>query len=421
MTDVVFLLIGIALGGFVGWLTGRSKQDIGLSLAQSQFQNTQQELQKTQQLLEKERLLTLEQTRQIASLEADYRNLEDQLQHQKEELTLQFKSLANDLLEEKSKRFTEQNRLQIDQILSPLSQKIQQFEQKVDTTYREELRDKASLLSEVKRLHDLSLRLSDEAQHLTKALKGDTKQQGNWGEVILEKVLERSGLTNGVEYRTQVVSRGIAGDLIKPDVIVYLPDNKHLVIDAKVSLLAYEQFVNAEDDTNRQQAIRAHLASVRAHVRILADKDYYAADNLISPDFTMLFMPIEAAFSSAIQHDAELFNFAWDKRIVLVSPTTLLATLRTVSSIWKFEKQSKNAIEIARLGGEMYDKFEGFVKDLQKIGDTLKGSQSAYDEAVKKLAEGRGNLIKTAEKLKNLGARATKDLPKAWIEKGEEE
>ena len=419
--SILLLLIGGAVGVVIGWLSGRSKQGLGLSIAQNQLQAAQQELQKTQSLLDKERQLTIEQTRQIASLEADYRNLEDQLLHQKDELSLQFKNLANDLLEEKSKRFTEQNRVQIDQILAPLSQKIQQFEQKVDTTYKEELRDKASLLSEVKKLYDLSTRLSDDAQNLTKALKGDTKQQGNWGEVILEKVLERSGLTKDIEYRTQLLTRNQTGDIIKPDVVVYLPDNKHLVVDAKVSLVAYEQFVNAEDEILKTQALRSHLASVRSHVRLLSDKNYYSGDTLISPDFTMLFMPIESAFSVAIQADAELFNLAWEKRIILVSPTTLLATLRTVASIWKFEKQSKNALEIARLSGEMYDKFEGFVKDLQKIGDTIKGSQTAYDEAVKKLAEGRGNLIRTSEKLKSLGARATKDLPKNWLERSEDE
>lgn len=419
--SILFLLIGGAVGAVIGWLSGRSKQGLGLGIVQNQLQAAQQELQKTQSLLDKERQLTIEQTRQIASLEADYRNLEDQLLHQKDELSVQFKNLANDLLEEKSKRFTEQNRVQIDQILAPLSQKIQQFEQKVDTTYKEELRDKASLLSEVKKLYDLSTRLSDDAQNLTKALKGDTKQQGNWGEVILEKVLERSGLTKDVEYRTQLVTRNQTGDIIKPDVVVYLPDNKHLVVDAKVSLVAYEQFVNTEDETLKTQALRSHLASVRSHVRLLSDKNYYSGDTLISPDFTMLFMPIESAFSVAIQADAELFNLAWEKRIILVSPTTLLATLRTVASIWKFEKQSKNALEIARLSGEMYDKFEGFVKDLQKIGDSLKGSQTAYDEAVKKLAEGRGNLIRTSEKLKSLGARATKDLPKNWLERSEDE
>lgn len=419
--SILFLLIGGAVGAVIGWLSGRSKQGLGLGIVQNQLQAAQQELQKTQSLLDKERQLTIEQTRQIASLEADYRNLEDQLLHQKDELSVQFKNLANDLLEEKSKRFTEQNRVQIDQILAPLSQKIQQFEQKVDTTYKEELRDKASLLSEVKKLYDLSTRLSDDAQNLTKALKGDTKQQGNWGEVILEKVLERSGLTKDVEYRTQLVTRNQTGDIIKPDVVVYLPDNKHLVVDAKVSLVAYEQFVNTEDETLKTQALRSHLASVRSHVRLLSDKNYYSGDTLISPDFTMLFMPIESAFSVAIQADTELFNLAWEKRIILVSPTTLLATLRTVASIWKFEKQSKNALEIARLSGEMYDKFEGFVKDLQKIGDSLKGSQTAYDEAVKKLAEGRGNLIRTSEKLKSLGARATKDLPKNWLERSEDE
>ena len=419
--SILFLLIGGAVGVIIGWLSGRSKQGLGLGIVQNQLQAAQQELQKTQSLLDKERQLTIEQTRQIASLEADYRNLEDQLLHQKDELSVQFKNLANDLLEEKSKRFTEQNRVQIDQILAPLSQKIQQFEQKVDTTYKEELRDKASLLSEVKKLYDLSTRLSDDAQNLTKALKGDTKQQGNWGEVILEKVLERSGLTKDVEYRTQLVTRNQTGDIIKPDVVVYLPDNKHLVVDAKVSLVAYEQFVNADDEALKTQALRSHLASVRSHVRLLSDKNYYSGDTLISPDFTMLFMPIESAFSVAIQADTELFNLAWEKRIILVSPTTLLATLRTVASIWKFEKQSKNALEIARLSGEMYDKFEGFVVDLVKIGKKMDEAKVEYQGAMNKLVEGKGNLINSVEKLKKMGAKAKKSLPENIIMRSEKE
>lgn len=391
-----------------------------LRVAEHSFQSLQNEASQLRSTLEKERQNTLDLNRQLAALEADYRNLEDKLHFQQEELSSQFRHLANDLLEEKSRRFTEQNQLNLNQLLHPLGEKIQAFERKIDETYKEELRDKVSLLAEVRKLHDLSQRLSQDADNLAKALKGDTKQQGNWGEVILEKVLERSGLVKGAEYNTQVLTQNVDNALIRPDVVIYLPDNKHLIVDAKVSLLAYERCMGCDDELERSKYLTAHLSSVRSHIRILAEKKYETAQGLITPDFVLLFMPIEPAFSLAIQSDAELFNFAWERRIVLVSPTTLLATLRTVSSIWKFEKQSKNSLEIARLSGELYDKFEGFIRDLQKVGDTLKSSQNAYDEAVKKLSEGKGNMLRTAEKIRALGARSTKEIPKSWIDQAEE-
>lgn len=420
MQELPFLLIGLLVGGVATWLVARSQGGTQVKIIENNLSVANENLKKVQEELAKERASNLEQAKLIATLEADYRNLEDQIAHQKEEFTTQFRNLANDILEEKSRRFTEQNRENIDQILQPLGEKIKNFEKKVEDTYREELRDKAGLLVEIRKLHDLSSRISNDATNLARALKGDTKKQGNWGEVILEKILERSGLTRDIEYRTQVVTRNQTGELIKPDLIVNLPDGKHLVIDSKVSLVAYEQFVNADEDLNKEHLLAAHLVSVRNHVRQLSEKVYYSAEILTSPDFTLLFMPIESAFSLAIQGDAELFNFAWDKRIVIVSPTTLLATLRTVASVWKMEKQSKNAIEIARLSGEMYDKFEGFVQDLSKIGKQLKDSQDTYAAAMNKLTDGRGNLIRTAEKIKALGARATKDLPKNWLDKVDE-
>ncbi len=420
MSDFLFLITGLLIGAVATWMATKGQKGSQLRVAEHSFQSLQNEASQLRSTLEKERQNTLDLNRQLAALEADYRNLEDKLHFQQEELSSQFRHLANDLLEEKSRRFTEQNQLNLNQLLHPLGEKIQAFERKIDETYKEELRDKVSLLAEVRKLHDLSQRLSQDADNLAKALKGDTKQQGNWGEVILEKVLERSGLVKGAEYNTQVLTQNVDNALIRPDVVIYLPDNKHLIVDAKVSLLAYERCMGCDDELERSKYLTAHLSSVRSHIRILAEKKYETAQGLITPDFVLLFMPIEPAFSLAIQSDAELFNFAWERRIVLVSPTTLLATLRTVSSIWKFEKQSKNSLEIARLSGELYDKFEGFIRDLQKVGDTLKSSQNAYDEAVKKLSEGKGNMLRTAEKIRALGARSTKEIPKSWIDQAEE-
>ncbi|PKK36636.1 hypothetical protein BWI96_09610 [Siphonobacter sp. SORGH_AS_0500] len=420
MSDFLFLFTGLLIGAVATWMATKGQKGSQLRVAEHSFQSLQNETSQLRLTLEKERQNTLDLNRQLAALEADYRNLEDKLHFQQEELSSQFRHLANDLLEEKSRRFTEQNQLNLNQLLHPLGEKIQAFERKIEENYKEELRDKVSLLAEVRKLHDLSQRLSQDADNLAKALKGDTRQQGNWGEVILEKVLERSGLMKGAEYNTQVLTQNVDNALIRPDVVIYLPDNKHLIVDAKVSLLAYERCMGCDDEMERGKYLTAHLSSVRSHIRLLAEKKYETAQGLLTPDFVLLFMPIEPAFSLAIQSDAELFNFAWERRIVLVSPTTLLATLRTVSSIWKFEKQSKNSLEIARLSGELYDKFEGFIRDLQKVGDTLKSSQNAYDEAVKKLAEGKGNMLRTAEKIKALGARSTKDLPKSWLDQAEE-
>jgi DNA recombination protein RmuC len=420
MQEIIYLLVGLLVGALATWLVAKAQNSTAHQVTESKLNTAQAELIRLQDNLEKERKAHLEQTAQLAAAEANYNNLEDQLRSQQDLLAVQFRNLANDLLEEKSRRFTEQNRENLDQILQPLSEKIKAFEKKVEDTYREELRDKAGLLAEIQKLHSLSTRLSDDATSLTRALRGDTKKQGNWGEMILEKVLERSGLTAGVEYRTQVLTRNQAGELIKPDVVVYLPDSKHLVIDAKVSLVAYEQLMNAEENTDRDRYLLAHVASVKSHIRLLADKTYYSGDQLLSPDFTLLFMPIESAFSLAVQADADLFNFGWERRIVVVSPTTLLATLRTVASVWKMEKQSKNALEIARLSGEMYDKLEGFLQDMNKIGKQLKDAQDAHAAAMNKLTEGRGNVIRTAEKIKQLGARATKDLPKNLLDQADE-
>lgn len=300
-------------------------------------------------------------------------------------------------------------------MLHPLKERIVSFEKKVDETYDKELRDRISLREEVKKLTELNTRVSVEANNLTKALKGDVKKQGNWGEIILERVLERSGLVRGQEYEREEVVEGADKSVQRPDVIVHLPDNKHIVIDSKVSLVAYERYINAETDEIQAIAIKEHIASIRSHVKLLSDKNYFNATQLNSPDFVLMFIPVEASFSIAVQADADLFSFAWDKKIVIVSPTTLLATLRTISSIWKQENQTRNAQEIARLSGTLYDKFIGFAEDMSKIKLNIDKASGAYDDALRKMKDGNGNIIRTAEKIKELGAKTgNKSLPQSF-------
>jgi len=256
---------------------------------------------------------------------------------------------------------------------------------------------------------------------LAKALKGDNKKQGNWGEIILEKVLERSGLVKGQEYETQFSTNNEQGKRIQPDAVIFLPDNKHIIVDSKVSLIAYEAFVNAASDEEKDKYIKLHLESVRNHVKELSEKDYQTSADFNTPDFVLLFIPIESSFSVAVQADQEIFNYAWDRKIVIVSPSTLLATLRTIASVWKQERQTKNALDIARQSGNLYDKFVGFVEDLEKIGKSIDTSKSSYESAFNKLKTGSGNLIKRAEDIKKLGAKSTKNLPDKLIESDSEQ
>ena len=332
---------------------------------------------------------------------------------------LEFQNVANKLLDEKSKNFVEVNRTNLDILLNPLKENIKAFEEKVDKVYNMEAAERNTLKGVITQLMDLNKTISNEAQNLTKALKGDSKKQGNWGEVILERVLERSGLVKDREYRLQASLTDPDGNRLQPDAIIDLPDEKHLIIDSKVSLIAYERLVNCETEDDRKLYSKAHVESIRGHVLNLSSKNYHDLYQINSPDFVLLFVPIESSFSFAVQIDAELFSDAWDKRVVIVSPSTLLATLRTIASIWKQERQNRNVLEIARLSGAMYDKFVGFVGDMEGIGKNIKLSQNAYDNAFSKLVDGNGNLTKTAEKIKGLGAKANKQLDQKYI--GDEE
>ncbi|MCC2677587.1 MAG: recombination protein rmuC [Pseudobdellovibrio sp.] len=338
-------------------------------------------------------------------------------------LSLQFKDLAQKIFDEKiskldqsSTKNTDQNLKQIESLLNPLKEKLKDFEKKVEESYSAERMERHNLKSEITKLVDLNLTMSREAQNLTQALKGDNKMQGNWGELILENILERSGLRKGEEYFTQETVKDGEGIYRRPDVIVKLPDGKHLIVDSKVTLLAYEASMSADNEADRLRFAQAHVESLKEHVNGLAGRKYHLSENIISPDFVMLFMPLEPAFAMAFKLKPELFESAWDKNVAIVSPTTLLATLRTVASLWKQERQQQNALEIAKKGGDMYDKFAGMVAELDKLGNQLATAQKTHNEVMIKLSTGRGNLISQAQKMKELGAKADKSLPQALIE-----
>lgn len=334
----------------------------------------------------------------------------------KEALSNQFRSLASEILEEKSKRFTEQNQSNITQLLDPLKTKLQEFQGKVEEVYFQEGKDRSALAEQVRQLLDLNQSLSQDAKNLTRALKGSSKTQGNWGELILERVLEASGLRKGEEYESQESHTREDGSRAQPDVVINLPEGRHLVVDAKVSLTAYEDFASSEEEPYRQAATKRHLESVRAHIKSLSDRNYQTLYGLKSLDFVLMFVPIEPAFMLAVTNDQELFMDAWQKNVLLVSPSTLLFVVRTVAHLWRQEAQNRNAQEIAKRGAELYDKLVGFVEDMESLGSRLKQAQKEYDFAHNKLRGGRGNVIRQAEMLKELGVKPTKALPSVLVE-----
>ena len=349
-----------------------------------------------------------EQIAQLQTLIEQERKQTDEklvlLNNSREQMTLEFKTIASEILEDKSKRFKES----IAEILRPLNDKIQLFEKKVDETYDREAKERFSLAREIRSLQELNVRISADAVNLTNALKGESKTQGTWGEVILETILEKSGLVKGREYETQVSLKAEDGSRSQPDVIVHMPENKHVIIDAKVSLKAYEAYCSEDNAERRGELLKQHVASVKNHVKTLSSKDYQNLMSLNSLDFVLLFMPVEAAFSVAVQADGSMFTDAFEKNIILVGPSTLLATLRTIQNIWRYEQQSQNAIEIANSAGLLYDKFVAFVSDLDEIGGRIDATRKSFDRAHNKLVSGRGNLLGRVEKLKTLGARASK-------------
>ncbi|MDH1263491.1 MULTISPECIES: DNA recombination protein RmuC [unclassified Pseudomonas] len=352
---------------------------------------------------------------ELRDQQAHHQQRLDDLQGSRDELRAQFAELAGKIFDEREQRFAETSQQRLGQLLDPLKERIQAFEKRVEESYQQEARERFSLAKELQRLQQLNQRLGDEATNLSRALKGQ-KTQGNWGELVLERVLEHAGLEKGREYQTQVSLKSADGERFQPDVLIRLPGDKQVVVDAKVSLTAYQQYIVADDENARQVALKQHVLSLRSHLKGLSLKDYQRLEGLHSLDFVLLFVPIEAAFSAALQADPGLFQEAFDQHIVIVSPTTLLATLRVIESLWRQERQSQNAREIAERAGALYDKFVAFIQDLDEVGARLQQLDKAYGAARNKLCEGRGNIISRVENLKLLGARASKSLPGDLLE-----
>lgn len=360
----------------------------------------------------------------ISIRETENNNLKEKLElQQKETLGLQerftseFENLANKILEEKSEKFTKQNKVNLETLLNPLQQKIVAFEQKVDQTHKESIDHHAALREQIFGLQKVNLKMSEETLNLTKALKGDNKMQGNWGEMILESVLEKSGLEKGREYETQQSYTSDNGNRLQPDVVIHLPDQRHMVVDSKVSLVAYEQYINETDEALKKRYLQEHLLSIKRHIDGLSEKNYHELYKGTSPDFVLLFIPIETAFSIAINAENSLYTKAFEKNIVIVTPSTLLATLRTIETMWSQRKQQENAYEIARQAGLLYDKFVGLINDLTKVGKKIDETKNEYDSAFNKLSEGKGNLITSVQKLKEMGAKAKKSLDTPLLDK----
>tara|TARA_R110002073_G_scaffold23229_5_gene79371 strand:- start:5906 stop:7225 length:1320 start_codon:yes stop_codon:yes gene_type:complete len=437
MNDNLILIFSIlfsaAIGAYLGMLFTKLKsksEQSTLKERQNQMSVTIDELKQNLNKIEGEReeirrekdFLNSELTRK----NTEFKNLQEQnlkrdkeLAKQQEQLRKDFELMASKILDEKSEKFTLQNKENIKQILTPLQEKIQIFEKKVEDTQKESISMHSALKEQLLGLKDLNQQMTKEATNLTRALKGDSKMQGNWGELVLERVLEKSGLEKDREYFVQQSFATTEGSRVLPDVVLHLPDNKKMIIDSKVSLTDYERYVNADED-DRPQFLKAHVNSIRKHVDQLSDKKYEDLYDIESPDFVLMFIPIEPAFAIAINDDNSLYNKAFEKNIVIVTPATLLATLRTIDTMWNNEKQQRNAIEIARQAGALYDKFQGLVSDLTGVGKKIDDAKKDYSSAMNKLVEGRGNLITSVEKLKKLGAKAKKSLPEAILKRAED-
>ena len=436
MNDNITLIIAILISGGIGAYIGMTIAKLKSKSDQSTLTERQNQLSLTIEGL-KENLIKLESEREDIRREKDFLNSEltrknteyenlqqqnlkrdEELAKQQEQLRKDFELLANKILEEKSEKFTLQNKENIKNILNPLQEKIQGFEKKVEDSQKESISMHSALKEQLLGLKDLNVQMTKEATNLTRALKGDSKMQGNWGELVLERVLEKSGLEKDREYFVQQSFQREDGSRVMPDVVLHLPDNKRMIIDSKVSLTDYERFVNADED-DRPQYLKAHVNSIRKHVDQLSEKKYEDLYDIQSPDFVLLFIPIEPAFAVAINDDNSIYNKAFEKNIVIVTPSTLLATLRTIDTMWNNEKQQQNAIEIARQAGALYDKFEGLVSDLTGVGKKIDDAKKDYSSAMNKLVEGKGNLITSVEKLKKLGAKAKKALPEAIIKRAD--
>ena len=424
---ILLLLFGIGAGVAIGYLTAlvrykkstpdEQKAQLQLKMELAQTVLLEKNLKELDHLLKIERTKTEKLNTENATLSANFLNLQKKLDTEKKELgelhnkfSLEFKNLANDIFEEKSKRFTDQNKNNLGEILTPLKERIQKFEQQVTLNNKESIQWNTALKEQLKNMTALNKQMTAETENLTRALKGDTKAQGNWGEILLESILEKVGLTKNVHYFKEHNLKAENGSNQRLDYILKLPDEKCLVIDSKVSLTAYARYTEEEDNEKKVEQLKLHMDSILTHIKTLSARNYQNLHQIKQPDYVMMFVANEPALVIALQQDNQLYEKALDKNIVLVSTSTLLATLRTISYIWKQDSQTRNAIEIARQAGAMYDKFSAFTNDLIKVGSNLKTTQSNYEEAMKKLSEGKGNLVNRAENLKKLGAKSTKNL-----------
>ena len=426
--EFLYLIVGLLAGAVVSYLLVKNKFANQIGKAEERNRIYEENIKQFNDELTNERAKVIELNSSYSSLQADYNNLQNKLSEQKEEIeqlqkkfTTEFEHLANKIFEAKTTKFSEQSKTNLAEILNPLKEKISEFEKRVEETNKESIRGNASLREQLQMLKDMNQQITQEAKNLTQALKGGTKTQGSWGEFILENILEKSGLVKGREYKIQNVIISEEGRRFQPDVIVNLPENKSVIIDSKLSLLAYEKFISSEDELQRQLSLKEHITSVRNHIKNLSSKNYQSLYQLESLDFVLMFMPIEPAFALAVQNEPNLFNDAFDKNIVIVSPSTLLATLRTVASIWRQENQNRNALEIARQSGALYDKFQGLIMDLIDLGKKMDTMKDRYGDLMRKLHLGKGNLVSSVERIKRLGANTTKSLPQQLLDRADDE
>lgn len=433
--EILYLLIGLATGISIGVLYSKNKaasneanSDLNNYVSKELYTSEKERSEKIEnENREKEELIgnlkadVSSKNTLIETLNSKLDEESKRLIEQQKQLQIQFENMANEIFEKKSEKFAEQNQKNIDLILKPLGEKIKSFEQSVEDKYVKDQKNKASLSEQIKLLHETNQQISQDANNLANALKGDSKVQGDWGELQLEVLLEKSGLNKGVHFRTQNSLKDEEGNDKRPDCIIDLPDNKNLIIDSKVSLSAYEQYVNSEDELKKQVLLKQHLESIKKHIKDLAAKDYPNLYSINTPDYVLMFVPIEPALTLALQEDGEIFNLALNKNIILISTSTLMATMRTVSFIWQQENQKKNVLEIARQSGALYEKFIGFTNDLEAVGKAIDNAHNKYEAAQNKLISGRGNLVNSVEKIKKLGAKTNKSISQDLIDKSDSE
>ena len=433
--EIAYLIIGLFTGIVIGVLysknkTDKSQRNIDTSqyVSKELYQSEKNRIEKieTDNRIKQDQIGNLKAD--VSSRDANIENLNlkikeegERLLKQQKQLESQFENMANKILEQKSEKFAQQNQKNIDQILKPLGVKIKSFEESIEDKYVKDQESRAGLAKQISMLQIANQKISQDAVNLTNALKGDSKVQGDWGEFQLEVLLEKSGLKKELHFRTQNSEKDEDGNEKRPDCIIDLPDEKNLIIDSKVSLTSYEQYSNAETEVERKQYLKKHIDSIKNHIRDLASKDYPKLYSINSPDYVLMFVPIEPALISALQEDAEIFNLGLSKNIILVSTSTLMATMRTVSFIWQQENQKKNVLEIARQSGALYEKFCGFVTDLEGVGKAIDTATKKYESAYGKLYDGRGNLVTSVEKIKKLGAKTTKSISRELLDKSETE